>query len=556
LLENLPVVMNSDDRAPVESKDQSAFPIRYVILLLLGVLALYFIGLGEMSLWDTDEPLYGQIAREMTRSDDPITPVFRGANWFCHPPLYFWLAGLAGRMLGWSEFSLRFWPALFGVGGVLLVALWGGRLWNRSSGVWSAVILATSLEYFILSHMALLDSIFIFFLTASLYCFYQGYVKSDRKLYFWGLVASGMATLAKGLFGLVYPFMIFIPFLLLRRELGKLRDIPWLSGGLAALAIGASWFVIESIRFGSKFIDTVLGYFTISRIFIPVMDHKGPVYFYLAIIVLGFFPWIGLLPRALGDAWRNRRRPEFLWLLVWTIVTLVFFSIAQTKLPNYILTIFPALALMVAYSWSQAIPSSPAPGRKSWNWALGGVIATLAFLLTAILWLGFSRYPQYVHAFIRPILIFLGTPLLGCILALVAANSSVGAKPGPMTILAITAVVFNLVLILVVLPCTESFKASRPLARVLKPTLQATESLMIYRIPDEFSLNYYTDHEVFRLREPEQVVELLGEPERVFIVVPRVELAALQSGGAPLFVWEGWARALLISNRPPPARVP
>lgn len=546
--------------APAASEPAAAGRRRWGFAWLgLGILLLYLVNLGGMSLWDNDEPLYGQIAREMLRSGDFLTPVFRGEIWFCHPPLYFWLTALAGSLIGWSEFTLRIWPALFGVAGVVLAYFWGAGLWDRRAGIWSALILATSLEYFSISHLGLLDSMFAFFLSASLLGLYLGYARHDRKASFWGLAAAGAAMLAKGPLGLVYPFMVLVPFLALRRELGRLKEIPWLWGGLTALGLGGFWYIIESVQYGNKFIEPVFDVFTMERVFTPVMLHGGPLYYYLPVICLGFFPWIGLLPRGLVRAWKCRQKPEYLWLLVWSGITFFFFTLAQTKLPNYVLSLFPALALMVARSWdpgSGAGPGEEAPGRSSWNWALGAVLAVVGLLAAGVLWFGLSRYPHELRSFGWVLAVFLGVPGLGIALALWAANRPSRIFPGPLAVLAATAVAFQLGLMLVVFPATEAFKTSRPLARTLNGNLQPAERLVIYRVPNEFSLNFYTDHEVARLRHAVQVIDLLRGSRRVFAVIPQAEAKVIQAGGGKYYVWDTWAQALLISNRPPPFPVP
>src|SRR5436189_2014860 len=203
------------------TKYESAIHIsrRPVFWWLLAILAVfvYFFGLN-IPLVGPDEPRYAQVAREMLDRGDWITPTLGGFNWFEKPPLLYWLEILSYRAFGISEFAARLGPAIFGLGTV--AGLWVlGRSIDRSTKAfanWLALIAASTLSIIVFSHGASFDIIVTFPITAALVSFFifdrsEGVQFTKRYLpsvLFY--VFIGVALLAKGLIGIIFPFAIVV----------------------------------------------------------------------------------------------------------------------------------------------------------------------------------------------------------------------------------------------------------------------------------------------------------------------------------------------------------
>ncbi|MBI2265254.1 MAG: glycosyltransferase family 39 protein [Armatimonadetes bacterium] len=329
-----------------------AFRDRYFLALLLFSCILFLWGLGRGSFWDRDESTYAVIAREMVERGDWITPTYNHEPWFCHPPLYMWLSALTASVFGWTEWSFRFWSAFFGIGMILITYGFGRVLFSPRTGFWAGLICATSLQVFLQARLATMDTIFNFFMFACLFFLWLGFRSQDsrvsRKLYLASFVAAGSAVMAKGPFGALYPWAVFCLFLICAGRLAELRRVPWAKGSAVMLLIGAPWYVMETLRHGRPFLDEVFLFYHFKRLVSPIMNQAGPWYYYLPIILLGFFPWISFLPFALAK-WRSYyRSPSGILIMVWILFTFLFFTLVRTKLPNYVLSLYPALSLLTA----------------------------------------------------------------------------------------------------------------------------------------------------------------------------------------------------------------
>ena len=157
------------------------------LLFFLGTL--YFILLGTRPLFVPDEGRYAEIAREMVTTGDYLTPYLNGIKYFEKPILFYWLESLAIKTMGLNLWSLRSVNAFLGILGCLLTYITGRQLYNRTTGLLAALILGTSMLYFIMAHMISLDLTVTVFLSTCLYAFILGSQQPTRakaQRYFWG----------------------------------------------------------------------------------------------------------------------------------------------------------------------------------------------------------------------------------------------------------------------------------------------------------------------------------------------------------------------------------
>jgi 4-amino-4-deoxy-L-arabinose transferase-like glycosyltransferase len=152
--------------------------LRDLLLLTLGFGALFFFRLGSYPLSNPDEGRYAEIPREMVASGDYVTPRLNGVNYFEKPPLVYWTTAVCLKLFGPSEWSMRATPALFALAGVLLTYAAARRLHGRHAGLLAAVVLGTSILYFVIAHIMLLDMAVSVFMAATLFCFILG-VRED-----------------------------------------------------------------------------------------------------------------------------------------------------------------------------------------------------------------------------------------------------------------------------------------------------------------------------------------------------------------------------------------
>jgi 4-amino-4-deoxy-L-arabinose transferase-like glycosyltransferase len=327
------------------------------LLLLAGTL--FFFRLGAPGLFDADEPAYAQAAREMAKGGDWVTPHFNDRPRFDKPPLFYWLILLSYRLFGVTEFAARFWSALAGVSVTGLLWVAARRWYGSSAALMTGVAFTTSLLTALLARAAVTDMLLCLFVTASITAGLQA-LQAEATLSRWwavgGWVAMALAVLVKGPVGVLIPAMALGGSLLILREfrLGLTRLVPW-QGPALFLAIAAPWYGLVLTANGWAFVEGFIIKHNLSRFGGVISSHGGPLWFYIPVLLLGFFPWCGRLPSALWRAIRVARLAKPVGpserltaaCLCWFLGVFAFFSLAGTKLPSYLFPAFPALALLV-----------------------------------------------------------------------------------------------------------------------------------------------------------------------------------------------------------------
>lgn len=328
-----------------------------MLLVLSGTLC-YF-RLGTPGLFDADEPAYAQAAREMLTTGDWITPHFNGQPRFDKPILFYWLITLTYRVFGVTEFAVRFWSALAAVILVLVIARAARRWFGPPADLLAGLALMTNLLTALLARAAVTDMLLALFVTLAILAGVEALSGSPEKGRWWataGWAAMGLAVLVKGPVGLLIPGMALGGALLVLRELrrGLIRLLPWQGVALFA-AITIPWYVLVLAANGWAFVQGFVIKHHVTRYTGVVSSHAGPLWFYLPVTLIGFFPWSGFLPRAIWQAGAMARRREardradrlLVACACWAIGVFAFFSFAGTKLPSYLFPAFPAMALLV-----------------------------------------------------------------------------------------------------------------------------------------------------------------------------------------------------------------
>lgn len=328
--------------------------------------------LGNSPLFDPDEPVYAETALEMLQNQDFISPRIYGEFWYDKPPMYYWLVAGAFKIFGTSEFAARFPSALLAALGSVLIYLSGRKLFNDRAGLLAALVQATSMEYFYLSKAAVTDMTLTFFLTAALLAFLH-----NKNYLFYGCVA--LAVVTKGPVSVILCGAIVVLYLLFTGNGALLKRMKLWSGGALFTAIAAPWYLIMYYYHGMDFVDTFLGFHNVTRFLQPEHSTGTLWYFYIPVLMIGFFPWIAFLVQACIEGYREKGqdRNHILFLVIWTLVVFLFFTMSQTKLVSYILPMYPPLALLVGWYFDKAWTQKRASVLKSSSILLAIVVVVL-----------------------------------------------------------------------------------------------------------------------------------------------------------------------------------
>jgi membrane-associated phospholipid phosphatase len=521
---------------------------------------IFFHQLKAVPLFDVDEAVFAEATREMLETGDLITPTYNYAPRYDKPILFYWLMAAAFSVFGTNEFAARFWPALAGSALVAMTFGFAHAAAGLRFALVSALILATSVEMIALARLAITDMILTFFIAASLYGFYLALTNSDgAHSGRWSLIgwaAAGLAVLTKGPIGILFPLAIVSIFI---AASGKFRARfalrPAIGVGLFSL-IALPWYAIETWITNGAFLEAFLGKHNVERYLSVNSGHEGPWYYYLIVILAGFFPWSAFLPAAVKSAWKERRDDLPLFLLIWIAAVLVFFSLAQTKLPNYIAPLLPPMALLVGWWLDRHVLNEFPRGARAA--ALGGAAASLVVAAGASLSYIFMESLQARFVASAEIALDLGRfPLfVAALFVAFAVAFFFGAKAATaikgFAALAVSTIVFAFGLIDGLLP-SVSWHLQEPLRALsinAAGRLEPGGRLVVFGLNNPSILFY--------ARRPATIIgrddfaalkENLNRAEPV-LVITRFSLLEKVSGQATLYPIERQGNYVLASNRP------
>ena len=372
----------------------SPLPV-WVGMMLLAVALVWFGTLDARHLLRSDEGRYAEIAREMFATGDWVTIRYHGLKYFEKPPLHLWMTALAYELFGVGDWQSRLWVAVSGALGVLLTALaaqrwFGGGLLaaqsKYSGGLLAALVLIAAPTWNIGSHFNSLDmgvsGALAGVLAALLIAQHpDNSIKTQRHWMWAAWAAMGVAVLTKGLMGIVLPGLALVAYTLLARDWALWRRLYLVSGALVCLAITAPWFLLVSQR-NPEFAQFFFIHEHWERYTSSVHQRGAPAWYFVPQLLAGFAPWLGLLPgmwralRAESQAHTARAFRPLLFCAVWAAAIFAFFSASGSKLPGYILPVFPALAVIAA----AALQGLDGP---AWRRQLGVMLALFTVLLLA-----------------------------------------------------------------------------------------------------------------------------------------------------------------------------
>jgi 4-amino-4-deoxy-L-arabinose transferase-like glycosyltransferase len=385
----------------MNSRNYGAFLITAIISVII-----IFFNLDGIPLLDPDEPVYAETPKEMLLYDDFISPKIFGEYWYDKPPMYYWLVTLSYKIFGINDFAARFPSASLAVICILAMLYFGNKMFNKRTGMASALILVTSIEYFYLGKAAVTDITLNLFLTCSLFSFVT-------KKYYLFYFFAGLAVLTKGPIGLFFPGIIAIIYLIVTQNLQELKRMKIPFGIVIFSVIALPWYAIMYHLHGNAFIDTFLGFHNLTRFTSPEHPSGTFWYYYIPVLIIGFFPWNTLLFQSIYHSFTDYKKKfnELVFLNIWVIVVFIFFSVAQTKLVSYILPMYPPMAMLVGWYIDQ-LCNNYYNAKKQYSWSILLGILILGFIGGAIL--GVTQMPNLTHS-----VLFLNSTLLSMLVCII-----------------------------------------------------------------------------------------------------------------------------------------
>ena len=340
-------------------------------LLLAGFCGfLFFFGLAYFGLIGADEPRYAQVAREMLARHDWISPTLGGKPWLEKPPLYYWQAMLAYSIFGVSDWAARLPSAIDATLMVFAIYLFLKRL-RPGFQLDAALMTASAVGVIGFARAASTDMPLAAMFTIALLAWYAWY-ESESYLdlaIFYLFLALGM--LAKGPVALLLAALIIALFATAKHDFRSLLRTLWIPGILLFCAVSLPWYVAVQIR-NPDFLRIFILEHNLARFGTNLYHHPEPFWYFIPVTLIGLIPWtICALASAAESVrvWWTERQQMLasedalnVFLMIWLVVPVVFFSLSKSKLPGYIVPALPAGTLLLAEYLRRRVAANERPG--------------------------------------------------------------------------------------------------------------------------------------------------------------------------------------------------
>jgi len=504
-------------------------------LLLLAALT-FFAGLGRGAITDSDEAFYAEASREMVASGDWVEPHYNYEPRWQKPIAYYWLTSVIYLGIGAGEFAARFWAAIAGIGLVLVTAAAGRRWYDETTGLLAGAMVATNFGYFAIGRMSLPDLPLTFCITLAIWAAFVSTLESERstrKFVVLAAVGLGLGFLMKGPVGLIIPFIVIVPVLMIERRSIGLNPADIMLGFVIMIVVAAPWYLMMYARHGNEYLNSFFIGDNFERFATDRFNDPRPWWFYLPVVAGGLLPWTPLALVWLGPMTqflRGRRAIGTidLRLLMWAVFPLVFYSLSIGKQPRYVLPVLPPLALLLASSivertqeWRglDGVRSMP---RRAMPVIVGSLLSGMFFVTLGVLL--YRAQPLLIN--VQPIFTTIASYVIAIAGALVILTSvSNNWRMAPLVIALAAAISF---------PAIQYGALSsggddtvQQMAQLVKQARTGKEHVGTWGTFVR-NLVFYTGVKTTDIIDDEQAQNFLAQPDRALMVAPASEIDRLE----------------------------
>ncbi|MCI0704159.1 MAG: glycosyltransferase family 39 protein [Planctomycetia bacterium] len=549
----------------------------FAVLLVVSA-AITLPNLGATSLWDVDEGVNAEAAREMRETNTWIIPTFNYQLRTAKPVMLYWLQRASFCVFGVSEWSARLPSVLAAWLTVLLTYELARRMFGRATGLLAGIVLVSAIEFCVLARAATPDAVLLLFTTLTFYLFWTRHEAGSRKWWLPTASVCGLAVLTKGPVGVALPGLVILLYFAWNRELRRLWDWKFFAAAGVFLLVAGPWYGVVTAETRGEWARVFFGRENMQRFTTPMENHRGPFFYHAVALLVLFAPWSvflivtvwygvkgtksarptpqspphgekeGLVNRDRQGAGEARRHPlpdgrgspepnspfpegkgvgglghrPYRFLVCWFAAYLVFFSAAATKLPNYLLPVYPALAILTAQflvRWRRGELALP---RWVMPVAVGGLVFTAVAVSGGLLVAGDAL--NFLPAGSR---VFPGIErwaVLGVIPLVAAVGMVLAMRSGDRTRFVRTMVVSSVAFTALVAAfppvAVDSYKAPKELVRASGVGDPSRDLRLAHCDWFQPSVVFYAKREVVELNSAEKVAEFLAIPTPGYLFIP------------------------------------
>jgi 4-amino-4-deoxy-L-arabinose transferase-like glycosyltransferase len=494
---------------------------RYPFYLLLLSVVLFFPGLGARDFWAPVEPRYAEIARVMFTKGEWIVPMVNGDLYTDKPILYFWLVLIASKVAGAvNEWTVRLPAACGGMGFVLTTYFFARDFFSPRIGLLAAVMLATSARVIWEARWAHIDALFCFFFLLSVYFAARALLrKGSSHEILLAYVFMGLATLAKGLIGVVLPALLLVSFMIARRDWRMIAAAKLHLGIPIFLIVVGPWLLLVNGATEGRWLADFIYVHHIQR-YTAGAGHRQPLFYYFMTLPVDLLPCTVFAIPALF-AYRRCRGlladPAKLFFALWFLVVFLFFSAADTKRDLYLMPLLPTVAVFIAH-YIDDLDAGRIPQDtlyRSISLFFFALIALAGLLLPVATWV------------LRREAFWIGLPVAGVLAGAGGSAVLYVRQNKPLKVVAATTLMMTSTLLCAVIwifPYIEPFKSRRFFSREVNRIVPAAATLYVYAdTMNDF--NYYTEREAIPvLQSPDEVGKLLAAGKDDYLLIKERDL--------------------------------
>ena len=378
---------------------------RVAAFLLAMSLVCLLPGFFNIAPMDRDEGRFAQATKQMIESGDYVDIRFQDEVRYKKPVGIYWLQAAAvrgGEALGVPQAHTTIWlyrlPSLVGALAAVLLTYWTALAFvSRRNACLAALMLAAALMLGIEARLAKTDAVLLATVVAAVGVMGREYMRRDAAAapgwllpgVFWSAVAAGV--LIKGPLILMVVALAAVTLVTIDRSAGWLTRLRPLAGVVWLLLLVLPWFIAIVGRAGDAFFVGSVGGDLMSKLSGGSEGHGAPPLTYLVLFWLTFWPAAPLAALATPAVWRHRHEPAVRFLLAWLVPAWVVFEVVPTKLPHYVLPLYPAIAILIAWAIErEALSAKPWIARITVHWP---IVAAVLPILAIVALMGLRRQP-------------------------------------------------------------------------------------------------------------------------------------------------------------------
>lgn len=372
--------------------DQRPILSSFLVILFLALGMIYH--LSFLPLFEPDESRYVEVSREMLETGEYIIPQLNYEIRLNKPAMFHWILAAGFRVMGVNSFSARLLSIVASIGLLAVTGLFAWRHLGRDARVPLSIgLLGSSALFWWMSRIAMVDIYLCFCISSALFLLFDWEQNRERKRSLWlAALAVAAGVNLKGPVAFALPAFIFVIYIAVKGEMKTVwKSAPWLRWILAAVLLSIPWYLLATIQLGRTagqyfFIDELFG-----RFFTDQFKRSRPIYYYFMLLPVLLLPWTLLAfqsfwsqrinLRSQGLRYWIRNNPVHGYTIIWTLGTLLFFSMCKSKMIHYLIPLIPPAAVLTA-DWIHLWTRNRA---RRFTWVTPILILTLTGIAVAVL---------------------------------------------------------------------------------------------------------------------------------------------------------------------------